>query len=72
MNITMEIQREIKLLRYDVNAEIILSVDASAYSLGAVLFQRSADREIRPVSYQTQNKGMRRLKKKGFSNYLGV
>ncbi len=53
-SITTEIQREITLLRYDVNADIILSADASTYGLGAVLFQRSADKKIKPVSFASR------------------
>lgn len=50
-SIVNEIQSEMALLHYNVNAAVKVSADASKFGLGAVLFQRDPKiNQIRPVS----------------------
>ena len=42
------------LALYNANRETTLSADASSYGLGAVLFQKQPDGELRPVAYASR------------------
>ena len=42
------------MVLYDPQSETVVSADASAYSLGAVLIQRQRDGNCRPVAYASR------------------
>lgn len=52
--IKKELTQPIVLALYDVDAELKISSDASAYGLGAVLLQRHSDSQWKPVAYASR------------------